>query len=318
MGGVSTAPTKRTTEPDFDPWRCEPDLQPLRAAARSGDVATVHDALVRLGGDEQATVAHCLLAEIDELDGPWRAALAAQPADPVLGTLRAARLTVTAWRARGSGRASTVTREGWRMFSADLEAAERTLVEVCGRHPDHTPAWDARLTTARGLELGLAEARRRYARVEALDPHRTWAQRSLVQQLCPKWSGSWEDAFGFARERAAAAPDGHPSAALVAAVHVERWLEDKDGALTGDVLDEIEAAAARSVLHERSTPSTATSHAHSELAMLLSVGGRPAAAHAHFEALGDAPTDSGWCYTAGPGREYLRRRRTALKAGGAR
>ncbi|GAA1897419.1 hypothetical protein [Asanoa iriomotensis] len=88
---------------------------------------------------------------------------------------------------------------------AGLDGHTRTtMIDMVGDNAD----WTARLTTARGLEMGQAEARRRYDRLAALDPHHLPGQRQLLQQLCAKWGWSLEDMHAFATEATSRLSDG--------------------------------------------------------------------------------------------------------------
>ena len=84
----------------------------------------------------------------------------------------------------------------------------------------------ARLITARGLRLGLSEARRRYHRLAEIDPYHLPGQWQYLQQLCPKSGGDWARTHAFARETAEAAPPGSFGPVLVAEAHLEHWLEE--------------------------------------------------------------------------------------------
>jgi len=183
------------------------------------------------------------------IDLPLTRAIQADAGDSTARALYAFRRINAGWRIRTDRSARTVTKGKFRRFHAELMRADETLD---GAHPDDPAAWTARITIARGLELGLAEAHRRYTEAARIDPHHLPAQSQFLQQLCPKWGGDWDTAFGFARDAAAAAPDGAPNAVLVAEAHFDRWLSlgNPHKYFRGpEVRDEILAAAHRSVLH---------------------------------------------------------------------
>lgn len=110
-----------------------------------------------------------------------------------------------------------------------------------------------RLSTARGLELGHAEARRRYDQVSRVVPHLYTAQAELLQQLCPKWGGTFAQAHAFAQECAVAAPPGSLSQLVVIEAHLEHsFAANSDIAAVSylarpEVREEIEDAVGRSV-----------------------------------------------------------------------
>ncbi|MEH0576366.1 hypothetical protein QBA54_18135 [Streptomyces sp. B21-108] len=173
--------------------------------------------------------------------------------------------------------------------------------------------------TARGLQLGQAEARRRYDRLSAHHPHHYRAQTQLLQQLCPKWGGSWDAAHGFARECATAAPDGANSGALVALAHIEHWLDLDSGERTAymrglPVRDDLRNAARVSVLHAGHRPDWNSIGAHSAFAFAFSIGGHFADAAPHFAFLGDRATEFPWQYLPDQKSAFLKFRKSALGA----
>ncbi|MGW0189223.1 hypothetical protein ACWDV7_26145 [Streptomyces sp. NPDC003362] len=305
------------TGPYFDPYDTLPELLPLRTAARGGDWAAVRAYFASLDSPEKVTYAVGLLAEEDGVEAMLERVAAEHPADPLPRTLLADRYVRIGWAIRSDLRAQHVSRDQFAQFHDWLRKAEQILIEVCAQHPWYAPAWTVRLITARGLQLGQAEARRRYDRLSAHHPHHYPAQMQLLQQLCPKWSGSWDAAHGFAREATTAAPDGSHTGALVALAHLERWL-DLDGAegtayMRGvPVRDDLRFAAQVSVLHADYRPGWHWIGAHSAFAMAFSLGGHFEDAHRHFAVLGDRASEFPWSYLSDPKAAFIKYRKSAL------
>ncbi|MFI9486388.1 hypothetical protein ACIG47_08340 [Promicromonospora sp. NPDC052451] len=301
----------------FDPWAHLPDGAALRAACDRDDLAAV------LAGLRGLTVADDLAAALwavasEKLAGDDRATFtvaieAVDDGTPLARTLRAVRYVTVGWSIRTRLRAEHVSAAQFEQFFDWLRRAERVLFEVCSEHPHFVPAWEARITTARGLQLGHGEARRRYDRLAALDPAVFAAQRAYLQQILPKWSGSWEDASRFVEECAAGAAPGALASALVADYAVERAFDD-DGPVPSAMVERVRTAAAATVLHPDHVRTAATATAHSTFALFFTLAKLPAEAWPHFEALGDAPVEGLW----GGLHPFRKARAAAARAAGRR
>jgi hypothetical protein len=208
----------------FDPAAAYPEIATLRAALGRRDWPACRalldaaapidrSALIRTGGTEK------------ELEGFLREVLQRDPADSTAGAMLGVHLTDVGWAVRTGARAKNVSRAQFDVFHDFLRRAEVVLIDAAARTPSDPAVWAARLPSARGLGLGRAEARRRYDRLAAIDPHHLPGQLSFLQQLCPKWSGSWELLHPFCREAMLATPPGSPHAVLVADGHLEHWLD---------------------------------------------------------------------------------------------
>ncbi|WP_158553934.1 hypothetical protein [Micromonospora deserti] len=240
--------------PTFDPAAAYPQVGQVRAALAARDWPALH--AVVDGQDPHGRT--FLVGQVGETEGIeefLHGVLAQRPHDRLAGSLLGAYLIRAGWRIRSAKRAQHVSREQFAQFHAHLRRAEQVLIDVTARHPGDAAAWTQRITNARGLQLGQAEARRRYDQLARHHPHHLPAQASLLQQFCPKWSGTWERAHGFARECADAAPPGAPNAVLVVEAHLEQALDHDDleqgRAYLRDprVRQEIHGAAHRSVWH---------------------------------------------------------------------
>jgi len=226
------------------------------------------------------------------------------------------------WAVRSSHRATDVSPGQFAQFHAHLGDAEVHLIEVCAVEPSWTYPWYLRQLTARGLELGTSESWRRYERLAELSQHHYPAQGQLLQQLCPKWGGSWEAAFDFARSCAGAASLGSPEHGILAELHLEHWIElDREAGARylrqPDVLGELQAAASASVFHEEFQPGFSWVRLHTAFGALFALSGDEEAAARHFAVLGDVVDPGVWGYLSSAERIVQRARKAALARSGA-
>ncbi|WP_031155707.1 hypothetical protein [Streptomyces xanthophaeus] len=312
--------------PVFEPADRIPSLAALREAVRRGDWDAVRTGLETPLCEDDRAVASATVAETDGSETFLRSQAERRPGDPLARTLLADRLVRIGWAARSNQRAEHVSKGQFHDFHSALRRAEILLIDVCAEYPEYALAWYVRLITARGLELGESEARRRYDRLAEHHPHHYSGQLQLLQQLCPKWGGSWESAHGFARQCLDGAPAGSPAGALTAIAQMEQYLElsekaNKAGAEAYLRQPENHArlldAAARSALHPgfRADAHHAVG-VHSAFAAAHCAAGRHAEAAVHFRALGNAAGEFPWGYLSNDHEAaFVRHRKTALAKG---
>ncbi|GHJ45525.1 hypothetical protein Cs7R123_28670 [Catellatospora sp. TT07R-123] len=307
--------------PVFDPGAAHPEFASVRAAAQAGDWPALRQ---HFAGRTRTDELVMLAVEVAGVEGVelFLTKVAEQEESSTLPEfLLAARCLELAWDARTSKLAKHVSREQFARMREHLCNGEQLLIDVTALEPEHTAAWTYRIKNGVGLEVGQAEARRRYDRVAATDPHSYRAQKSYLNQLYPKWGGSWEAVFAFVRERAAAAPDGAINATLLADAHFERhvWLEDAERRQywqRPDVVAELHAAAQRSLLHPAFRRDYGWVTAHSLFALAFCLAGRHDLAAPHFRALGDLADPFGWSQLGGSAAEaFTKHRATALRKG---
>lgn len=301
--------------PSLDAVDHYPDLAPLRAALLAQDWPAVVAFFENLPEHDDPTVATYLVAETKGVERFLRTAGGGPASSVLAGSLLGARLVVMAWDARGAARAQYTSNNQFRSFHRILLEAEQVLGEVTAEDPGNIAAWTSRLKTARGLEMGQAEAERRYQRAAKARAHPLLAQLAHVQQLCPKWGGSLERMHAFARACADDAPAGSLSAAAVAEAHLEHaYHEGTFGYLRRpSVLAQVQEAVARSV----GDPSHRRVHgwvqAESSFAYVLWHAGDHAGAARRMAALGNRATRYPWDL-----KEFRHVRRRLRQAGGAR
>ncbi|WP_147252428.1 hypothetical protein [Micromonospora endolithica] len=314
--------TAPPTPPTFDAAAAYPQVGEARAALAARDWPALR-AVVDAQDAYGRTVLVDEVGDASDVEDFLRATAAERPDDPLPGTMLGAHLIDAGWRIRTDHRAQHVSRDQFDQFFDHLRRAEQVLIDVTARHPDESAAWTQRITSARGLQLGQAEARRRYDRLAAHQPHHLPAQRSLLQQFCPKWSGDWERAHGFARECVAAAPAGGPHAVLIVEAHLEQALDD--GGLNAArtyltaprVRAEIAEAAQRSVGHPAFRHTWGWPMVRSTFAFAYCLMEDWTAAARQFAALGAIGHTSFFDYLRGDGeKQFLRYREKAYAKGG--
>lgn len=287
-------------EPITDLAAAIPELAELRDAVVARAFDTVAARLTELRDRDDALVAVAARVVVDTPGAPGliHQQLGSRPDDLIVKALYADSQIAAGWRARSGYRASYVSDQQFETFHDHLRKAERALIEICAMDPTWTYPWHLRLMTARGLELGQSETRRRYDRLAELNPHHLPAQQQFQQQLCPKWSGSWEELFEFSRKASAEADPGSANPLLIAKAHLEKWLDlDKSGDAylrSKDVIEELDGAAAASVLHPQFRPGFDWVTAHSAFGVAFALAGDRARATPHFRALGPFVDDYIW------------------------
>jgi hypothetical protein len=307
--------------PTTDLTDAYPEWQELRAALRREDWPTAR----RLITDQPPSVQTQLIWQVDDesqIRPLVQQRVDADPDDSVAAAVLGRLMIHDAWQVRTGARAKNVSRDQFRTFHEMLRTAERMLIDAAAHQPTDCSIWACRLITARGLELGQSEARRRYDRLAEQDPHHLPGQELMLQQLCPKWGGTYDDMHGFARDVALAAPEGALNASLIAQAHFEHLLDLNSWEIaryaTAEVKEEVRMAAARSVLHPGFRPTYGWIDAASRFALIFSMFDDHAAAAPHFQALGNRVSRNVWGYFDDPVAMFVESRRKALAAGGAR
>ena len=305
-------------ELNYDPLAPYPEIKRAEQAMRLGDWATVRAVYGTLPWDGRTSLVRTADRHVEDF---LTGLVAHNPSDTLAATMLAESLVDKGWTIRTSARATHVAKEQFAALHDCLRQAERLLIDVTAREPGNVAAWVIRLITARGLELGQSEARRRYDRASAHAPHLMQAQTQMLQQLCPKWGGSFERMHEFAWNCTMSAPEGAPNGIAVADGHIEHWM-DLDSAESAryfadpSVRQEIQQAAARSVLHPRFGQPYGWVSVRNSFAMVLCLIDDYPSAGRQFEALGNLATEGPWHYLGNAEQEFRRKRSMALAAVG--
>ncbi|WP_200210179.1 hypothetical protein [Micromonospora coerulea] len=296
-----------------------PELRPLRQALLSRDWPAVTRFFAELPADQDPSVAVTVVAELRGVETFLEGAAASST---LAATLLGARWVVMGWEVRTALYASEVSRKQFAQFHAFLARADNLLGDVVMAEPGNVAAWTTRVRIARGLQVGLTEAWRRYNQAAEAQPHPFTAQLDLAQQLCPKWGGSFPQLHAFAQVCAAEAPPGALNAAVVAEAHIEQARAEPSASRymrQPEVREQLRDAAARSVGHPAYRPVYGWVQAQSSFAYAWSLAGDRRSAAPHFAALGNRFTSYPWEYYQGTGGvTYKARQLAALMTRGHR
>ncbi|HTJ33496.1 MAG TPA: hypothetical protein VL738_09725 [Dactylosporangium sp.] len=303
---------------DFDPAGPHEELRELRRAVTRQDWPAIAGFFGRISDPSDHEFAARLVADVAGSEG-FLGEVAEREPGTLARTLLGTRLISAGWDVRTAARAKNVSRSQFEAFHEHLRRAERVLIEVTAEEPANATAWVARIKLNRGLQLGQNEARRRYDRLSRHVPHLYIAQANVVQQFCPKWSGSAEKVHAFGLECMRSGPDGSLASLALLEAHFELAFdlgraEREQYWRRPDVRAEIEEAANRSVRHPAFRAGYRALTAHNHFALAFSQLGDHAAARPHFMAIGNHGSGFFWGYLGDEVAAFNAARAKAIKA----
>jgi hypothetical protein len=295
-----------------------------RQAARGGDPDPARE-LLAVTGTDWARRQHRVhvLSEVTQplwLDR-W---LSDHPDDPTHVLLRGVQEIILAWKARGSGLASTVTAPGWEAFHRRIGVAEELLLDAAEKMPRDPTPWSflAIVARAQGRSRDRPLDRVRHMFDRAIDRDR-WhfgAHSAMQTALYEKWLGDRGMALSFTREASATAAPGDPVHALLPLAH---WEEasiteaGRDHLRRADVRAEVFAAHARRFPAPAGSPSTWDLHDGNVFAIVFILMHEYDRARAEFERIGTYAVDSTWARAhQDPARAFRKFRELALEING--
>lgn len=237
----------------LDPTLAWPDARAAVAAAARDDRAAVEQILRNISDLSHLDFVLKLVTDGTTECPRWLAQwVGDDPGDLLARTALGVFHVNRAWVHRSRKRAKDVSRQQFEGFFTALRDAEPLLRDAVREEPRNGPAWRALIDASRGLQLSFDEKRDLARRCLESNPLFLPACRSHLQSTCPKWSGSVEEALGFARWVVASCPPGHPALSLVAEAHYELADVTDSGIRRIDAVNEVRAALARSGLSQRS------------------------------------------------------------------
>ncbi|MDH5766949.1 MAG: hypothetical protein OEZ38_13135 [Gammaproteobacteria bacterium] len=129
-----------------------------------------------------------------------------------------------AWESRGSGTADTVSTKQINKFFEHLVHAQEAFLEAIKHNKDNPEPFASLLIVAKGLSLDDDEKWKYFVQMVKRDPLHYFGHLSMIDALNPKWGGSTQAMFGFARTIANNQPGKKLFSALIAMAHIEQWL----------------------------------------------------------------------------------------------
>jgi hypothetical protein len=131
----------------------------------------------------------------------WDEQIPTSPMQPIVAALHA---QSSAWRARGTGYASTVSPEGWRLFNERNRKAWKILMDNKERSSS-IPTW-YEIAIAVGIDSDVPKGTLRQLFDEGARRHPGYypIYFNYARPLSLSWGGTWEDMDKFIREESAA------------------------------------------------------------------------------------------------------------------
>jgi len=134
-----------------------------------------------------------------------------------------------AWDARGSSWARTVSEEDWKIFYERLHTGEKSLIRAFELNPTDPRAAASLIIIAKALSQGRSQMEKWFEKAMEADSQYYDAYVNKLTYLMPKWGGSREEMFAFARKSVKNSPNGSPVALLLADAHYEMASRSADG-----------------------------------------------------------------------------------------
>lgn len=205
-----------------DPWH-DPDLAATLPAVMAGDIAAGLALLDTPDPQLRSLRLHILSNETTPLLAKLEAGMDRPDPEPDLLMWAGATRTKAAWEIRTGAWAKDVGEERFRRFHETLAPALDPLMYAARLSLTPT-AWDQLQWYGLGMDLPREELDHIWEQIMELDPEHHASMEGRLQVLCPKWRGSHEEMFSFAREAVARAPLGDRSLVLIAQAHYENLI----------------------------------------------------------------------------------------------
>lgn len=105
-----------------------------------------------------------------------------------------------AWKARGGGWSSEVSRKGWQLFEQRLRRAEREYEDALAVNPQGWLAHGSLIKTAKGLGRPYSSVRSHRRKAAELCPDSWYAYQNEFDYLQKRWHGTEDQLLALARE----------------------------------------------------------------------------------------------------------------------
>ncbi len=133
-----------------------------------------------------------------------------------------------AWDVRGSGWGSKVSEEDWKVFGERLRISEKSLIRAFELNPTDPRAAASLIIIAMALGQERSQMEKWFEKAVEADPQYYYAYRGKLTYLMPKWGGSREEMFTFARESVKNSPKGSPVSLILVNAHFEMAYRSAD------------------------------------------------------------------------------------------
>jgi hypothetical protein len=266
----------------------DPSAHQLRGALTVGDWTAARAILARPANAEHAALLMRTAAGTSGVQQWIEGAIRDDPQSIYPLLVRGAHAVLWAWEARGTGRSGTVGEEQWKIWFARLKLAENCLDEVLERDPACAEAWHYLVILGRARQLSFDERWLRFDHLIALEPTHSMGHVQMLNNVMAKWSGSDEQMFAFARDRAARYP-GTALPGLIVAAHLEhRFANGGNEYLERqEIGDELVEAGRQSIWHPDFRQTATTPLLWNRFAHAFARADRFAEAAWCFERIGD-------------------------------
>lgn len=317
-------PPRKTKGSPVEPLMDDATAHRFRTELAAGRWQEFHDFLEATRDWDDRHFYVTRLASLDDRPA-WIAEWKAARPDSALPLLfSGAQYLHRARQARRPGPACQVEEEAWSVFQARLVDADRDLARATAMDEADPTGHACGIEAAMALRLGQNEVRRRF--VEMGKRHR-WHQAgnaAAIQALAPRWGGSDQGMFQFARWVDGTAPEGNGVHAVIALAHLEQWLDLSAEAAAGrdrqrtyffaePVKKEVRRAADRSIWSPSYQPGRLTSGDRNIFAMCFWLMHDYDAQLEQMRLIGPLIQEYPWQFQGEPGWAYERARSWALE-----
>ncbi|MGD0090971.1 MAG: hypothetical protein ABSE73_13720 [Planctomycetota bacterium] len=139
-------------------------------------------------------------SRLEQFERTYAALLKAAPDGALAATVRGCFYIKYAWEARGSGWASTVSPEGWRLFGERLTVAAESLRKAASSDPGNSIALSHLITVAMAQGLPREDMEDYFEKSVRANPHDLEPYDRKLTYLRPRWLGSAEEVYRFGSE----------------------------------------------------------------------------------------------------------------------